>query len=201
VNHGPTRDLLIIPTLNRKDCSIALAELFIAAAYQRINRELDSQLREATATTTITTPTSSVVLPSDLGKKVREVLVNGLPIDQRPDRTLAMTYIASYDIREGNVVFNWQLQTGDIVNVVYWRNFTPPTTDTGTNSLLIDAYMLVVLGALSEAGRYFRHERRTEWESDFLATLQSLGDEYADTVMGDGGPMSVGSPYGANVFY
>lgn len=194
---------LALDTLNRADCTTARMDGFVDVAFQRLNRLLDHYVREATYTYTTTDPDgeTAITLPADVGKKIIEVYVNGIPVDARPDRTSLMTEYLGYTRRAGTLVFNQELPADTDVEVLYWRNFARPA-DSASNAVLTMMHPLVLYAALVEAGSYFEHPRTAEWAAQFDRLLVEAVGENGDYEMSAyGGPMVVQAPMGAQADY
>lgn len=194
---------LLKDTLNRRDCTDARADAFVDIAFQRINRNLDHNVREAVHEYTVASEDgeATINLPADVGKKVVEVYVDGYPAEGRPDRTSLTTGYVGYTRRANTLVFNTTLPQDTVVSVVYWRNFSRPT-DAETNDLLTTMHPLLLYGALAEAGMFFEHARTAEWSGTFDRLLLEAVGEYQDREMsGYGGPMVVQAPMGAYADY
>lgn len=203
MDYGTFRNLLKAH-LNRRDCTDALADGFVDAAFQRINRLLDHHVREAVFTYTVAAAAgeTAINLPADAGKKIVEVLVDGSPAQSYPDRTLLMNYYVGYSRRANTLVFNQTLPQNTVVTVTYWRNFERPTTTTGTNDILDTMYLLPLYASLAEAGMYFQHDRTGEWSGTFDRLLLEAVGEYQDRELsGYGGPMVIQAPMGAGADY
>lgn len=200
--YGTFRTLLK-DTLNRRDCTDARADTFVDMALQRINRNLDHHVREATLTYTVisTNGETAINLPADAGKKIVEVLVDGVPVQSYPDRTSLMNWYLGYTKRANTLVFNQTLPKDTVVQVIYWRDFARPG-DNATNDLFAAMYPLVLYGALAEAGMYFEHTRTAEWSGTFDRLLLEAVGEYQDRELnGYGGAMVVQAPMGAGADY
>lgn len=194
---------LALDTLNRADCTAARMDGFVDVAFQRLNRLLDHYVREVSYTHLCSDPQgeSSIPLPSDVGKKIVEVYVDGIPVDAKPDRTSLMTGDLAYTRRSGALAFNADLPEGTGVTLVYWRNFGRPA-DGATNDVLASMHPLVLYAALVEAGSYFEHPRTAEWAASFDRMLiEAVGENQDYEMSAYGGPMVVQAPQAALVDY
>lgn len=202
MDHGTFRAKLK-GILNRSDCTDAQADIHIDGGYERCNRVLDHYLREATFTNTLATESATVTLPADTGKKLIEVRVDGIPTEGRPDRTAQTTSYLGYQRRgPRTLVFNQALPVGTVLEVVYWRDFARPTTDTGTNDLLDLAHLVLLYASLVEAGIHWRHDDRGVWAEAFTGYLAEALQENNDRDMAYyGGPMVIQTPAGAGADY
>jgi hypothetical protein len=187
--------------LNRSDCTDVLADDFTDAAYNRLNRILDHHVREASFQETTVADTDRVLLPSDAGKRVIEVEVDGTPIVFQPDRTSKMTYLTAYT-RQGNwIILNQGFPAGTVINVRYWRNFSRPV-DSGTNDLLETMEPLLRYHVLVEAGLFFEHESTEKWATAADRLLAEAVQEFYDREAAfAGGQMVVQPPMGAGSDY
>lgn len=203
MDYGTFRTLLK-GHLNRRDCTDALADSFVDAAFQRINRVLDHNVREAPYFYTVAENDgeTAIPLPIDAGKKIIEVMVDGTPVEVYPDRLGMQNVYLGYTRRGRGIVFNQNLPLGTQVSVLYWRNFSRPPLTTESNDILYQMHLLPLYAALAEAGMYFAHDRTSEWSGTFDRVLMEANSEYQDRELsGYGGSMVVQAPTAGSTDY
>lgn len=203
--------------VNRTDLNSndTLADLFLSDAVRQIERRLRTPMQEKVLVHAVSgadldadddkLEDSSglyyrgrevITIPNDYLKMKTAVYANDPPLTkvtldqfQRCARTDGTPkYITRYYNR---FMIDGNPSDTEFVEIVYWAEF-PTIGDSESNNLTASADDLLVKGALSEAGTYFKHEKKEIWEKMFdkeLSAVQGLADE--DEI---GGQMAVSAP-------
>lgn len=171
--------------INRRDLSsnTTLANTFINMAIMRIQRELRGPALEKIVQVTITSPYTVLVIPSDFLE-----LISIIPdksnaaltkCDISKARALAQTVgCPEFYARQGG---QWILgpapAAGDVIDLTYYAELTPLVLDSDTNVISLVAWDLIVYGALSAAGDYYRDNKTPDWEARYTQILKALQDQ------------------------
>lgn len=184
--------------LNRSDCTDALVVTLFKQATTRLQRELRVPMMEKVKLIKAEGSLTNIQLPTDY-LELKEILVDMKALERTSARALLGMSKATgtpryYSRISDRLLIAPAASAGSEVVLLYYGEFENLPSDTSSNGLTEAAPDLLYYCALSLAGDYFEHDKRSEWEGryqDILSTLQqqAIDDEF------HGGPMVVQSAY------
>lgn len=168
--------------LNRSDCTDALADTFISQGISRSQRLLRIKDQEKTLATTMTSPTTTVTVPTDLIETIT------LDVDGRyltfltPQRFKELDYtfagVPEYWTRIGNTIsFKPEPSDGQVITLYYYGAFAPFVSDATETALAASAPELFIYGGLVYASDYFLDDRKGAFEERYQAIATELQNQ------------------------
>ena len=185
--------------LNRSDITAALTTTFIGQGIARIQRQLRSPINERKAEYTISSTTSSVILPNDF------LEIISLYMGKHELKRISMSRYR--ELFEANATGNPQCftreqqrlllypqPTSGTLTLYYYCDFPALVNNADENDLTAVASDLVIYSALTYAADYFLDERSAIFEQKFNQFLAELQEQANDQEL-NGGVQSIEPSY------
>jgi hypothetical protein len=190
--------------LNRDDCSDAQANIFLENAMSRIQRVIRVPFMERMfqVTTALTDmPLTYVQIPPDY-IELKDIYVTPpsavdmMPLTQLPSMRKLLAISSSkeptaYTRFGATFQIRGPVAPGSSVLVHYYGEISDWSDDTSENEVSASAPDVVLFGALSIAGEYFRHDQTPAWEGRYQAYLGELTSQGDDADGGDGNTVAL----------
>jgi hypothetical protein len=199
MNYGETKTQFRAQ-LNRRDCSDALADIFLQDAITRIQRVLRVPAMEKSVNVTLTAATyftnGYLPIPTDY-LKMKELTVNGQTVLTKRDLSFVLPTAACnvgcpefYARQSAGFILaptpltqytdNLGVVHSTVVRINYWAEFPTESAPTDDDILSDIANDLIRYGALSYGCDHFTDKRGDKFEARFvqiLSDLQAMGDD------------------------
>tara|TARA_X000001382_G_scaffold124836_1_gene109744 strand:- start:1996 stop:2598 length:603 start_codon:yes stop_codon:yes gene_type:complete len=165
--------------LNRSDITDTLADTFIDQGITRIQRTLRIPSMETQHTYSISSSTTSVVLPSDFLEAIdlyydNRTLVR-IPMAEMQNLKQADTQGSPYYFtREGSKFLISPYPSSGSLTLNYYAQFVAMNSDTDENVLATIASDLIIYAALTYASDYYLDERSPVFEGKYQAFLDEI---------------------------
>jgi len=164
--------------LNRRDCSTALAETFINQAMTRAQRDLRTPPQEKFKSYTVTDGWDGATVPDDYLKMI-VLSVDDTPVQYVPyEKFVSMGTLTGQPKYWSRFLSTFKLNPDaaidNVVNLYYYGEYSPLTSDADTNVLTESAADLIIYGALSYAADYFLDDRRDAFEARYMQIKDDL---------------------------
>ena len=187
--------------MNRTDLTDALVDTFIEHTLSRVQRLLRIPSMERTATQTVAGGYDGFVIPNDFLELI-SLRSQGNSACTKVEYT---DFIALSNVEGTPTKFTREPATnrillhpvptsGTVLELKYYAEFTPLSTDTSTNEISDIGEDLIVYGALSYASDYFIDERKTLFESSFQNYLTEIKTQSIDEAFA-GANLSISGAY------
>lgn len=174
--------------LNRRDCTDALANSFIAMSIQKAQRTLRIPAFERTYTETpSTTAADSIDIPSDF-IALRYIRTDTRTLDRldvgdfvRYSQNSEISDEPRFFTREGSAWKIWPALAVDAsLYVVYYAEDAELVEATDQSTLSVVAPDVIIYGALVYAADYFADDRMTPWAQVYDRVLTEVQQQAAD---------------------
>jgi hypothetical protein len=181
--------------LNRRDCTSALADGFLADAIKRIQRVLRTPANEESLQVTISAATyltlGRLPIPDDYLRLKDLTLTNsaGKTVVLRRKPLEEVLREIDFGVQGTSTIFarqggSWLVAprplTNDVIRIDYWSEYTAVSADTDDTLILDIADDLIIFGALSYACDHYYDKRGPLFEQRFtqiLSDIQAQGDD------------------------
>ena len=181
--------------LNRSDCTDSQVDTFLSLGIRRTERVLRTTLQKLAYSYTVDLEYPGyIAVPLDyLG--VHSMKVNGIAVHRISDVTAPIAgqgVAENYFLENGKFYFRPTVNSGDVIDLIYYSEFSEASTDTTTNAITLSIPDVIIYSALVFASDYFMDVRK----QDFGATLAILVSEvqgFSDQDQLTG--MAVANPY------
>lgn len=197
--------------LNRKDCTDALADGYIAKALRRIQRELRLPCMECGMVFEATTEAlASVLIPNDLIALIDVFVPTGASdgggvADDGEFPLVGTSYrglqqfpltgpVCGYARLTNRLYFRGVVPLGSYVKLVYYGTEPALVDDTTETPIMAAAPELVRYAALAYAGIVYEKPQTADWESAYQSTKEAV-DLQARDLDTMGGPMVIAPAY------
>lgn len=189
----------VLALLNRNDCTTATADSFIDLALSRVQRTLRiAPMERQEILTSNDEGDNLVTIPQDF-LSMKYIWCNDQMLEFRdfatflkiPDTQGTPEY---YTRVRGGLLIKSRPPLGTEINMVYYGEFDPLTTETSENALTNVAPDLLIYGALSFAADYFFDERKPMFDERY-ATIYAELEEQSRLVEWDQSTMAVQPAY------
>ena len=171
--------------LNRSDITDALADTFIDQGIARVQRSLRIPSMEKQYNYSITSPTTSVVLPNDFleaislyfdGRQLAKVTLPEILERQQNGEQGAPLYFC----RQGGTYLISPSPSSGTLSLDYYAQFIDMTADSDENILAQVASDLIIYAALTYASDYYIDERSPVFKgkyTQFMAEIQEQSND------------------------
>jgi hypothetical protein len=180
--------------LNRRDCTTTQVQGFIQNSILRIQRELRVPLMEKVTFVTVDSTYATagrLAIPSDFLELIDLIATSSqgsatnMQRMEKCDISRALLLAATTGVpaqysRDGTVwVLGPQPVVGDVIKIKYYASLPALVNPTDTNPFTINAYDLLLYGALTFAGDFYTDKRVATWEARYTQIrddMQSQAD-------------------------
>lgn len=189
--------------LNRDDCTDAQAQIFITDAISRVQRDCRIPSMERQLLVTAQSNMDFITVPPDL-LQIIDLMTTSQDGVVRPLQKLSYRQLmgipptnwpCAYARLQGQLWVRGQVQTGQVLQLIYYGEFSPFATPASDNEISGSNPDLVVYAALSFAGDVFEHPATDRWETRYqqiLSQVQGLASDLENS----GGPATMAPFYG-----
>lgn len=180
---------LFLDTLNRDDCTPALADQFMGLGLRRVERILRVPFQKNTVETLVDDDWPGFALvPNDYLAMIW-LKVNGRTIARTSgtggSRDALYGDPSVFFLEREKISFRPLLKTGDVISIHYYREAEEPMADNEANELTSVVPDLVTYASLVFAAVHFSDERHDQFKGlygELLGEVQSMSD--ADEMSG-----------------
>lgn len=171
--------------LNRSDITDALADTFIDQGIARVQRSLRIPSMEKQYNYSITSPTTSVVLPNDFleaislyfdGRQLAKVTLPEILERQQNGEQGSPLYFC----RQGGKYLISPVPSTGVLTLDYYAQFIDMTADSDENILAQVASDLIIYAALTYAADYYIDERSPVFEGKFTQFMAEIQEQSND---------------------
>jgi hypothetical protein len=171
--------------LNRSDITDALADTFIDQGIARVQRSLRIPSMEKQYNYSITSPTTSVVLPNDFleaislyfdGRQLAKVTLQEILERQQNGEQGAPLYFC----RQGGTYLISPSPSSGTLSLDYYAQFIDMTADSDENILAQVASDLIIYAALTYAADYYIDERSPVFENKYVQFMAEIQEQSND---------------------